>query len=79
MNTLFTTNILLLVIVAAILVMTVLTSILLIHLIGTTRRIKDIVKTFDDDVHRARSVVLALKEIVSEKVFGKKKKLHDAE
>ena len=73
MNTLLTTNILLLAIVVAILVMTTLVSILLIQLIGTTSRIKDIVKTFDDDVHRARSLVLALKEIVAEKVFGKKK------
>ncbi len=66
MNTLLTTNILLLVIVLAISVLAIMLGVLLYHLIGTTRRIKHLVTVFDDDVIRARSVILALKDKIAE-------------
>jgi len=72
MNTLLFTNILLLVIVAAIVVLSVLVSILLIYVIGTAKRVKNIVREFDDDIHRARSFFGAVREKVVE-FFGKKK------
>lgn len=73
MNTLLATNILLAVIVLCIIVLTILLATLLINVIGTTRRVKHIVTVFDDDVIRARSVVVAIKDLVVEKLFGKKK------
>ncbi len=71
MTTLLTTNILLAVIVLCIVVLTTLVAILLTHSIGVVRRVKYIVKTFDDDVHRARSVVLAIKEMIADKLKKK--------
>lgn len=71
MDTLLTTNILLLLIVIAIVFLTVLIAILLVHLIGTTRKIKHVATVFDDDVIRARSVVIAIKDLLLEKLFGK--------
>lgn len=65
MNTLLTTNILLLAIVIAILVMSILVSVLLIQLIGTTRRIKHLVTMLDDDVIRARSFIGAVKDALA--------------
>jgi len=75
MNTLLATNILLAVIVACILVISAMLSIFLVHSISVVRRIKYIVKTFDDDVHRSRSVILAVKDLVLEKL-GLAKKHH---
>lgn len=74
MNTLLATNILLAAIVVAILAIATLFAIVLINLIGITRRIKHVVTVFDDDVIRARSVVAAIKDILSEKLFGKPKR-----
>lgn len=62
MNTLLTTNVLLMVIVLCIVVLTILVAILLIHLIGTTRKLKNIVTVFDHDVMKARSALVALKD-----------------
>ena len=73
MNTLLATNILLAVIVLCIVVMTVLLGIFLVHSIDIANRVKYIVKTFDDDVHRTRSVILAVKDLVLEKVGLAKK------
>ena len=73
MNTLLATNILLSVIVLCIVVMTVLLGIFLVHSIDIAKRVKYIVKTFDDDVHRTRSVILAVKDLVLEKVGLAKK------
>ncbi len=74
MNTLLATNILLMAIVLVFLVIGIMIAILLGELIGVTKKIKHIVTVFDDDVIRARSVVSAIKEILSEKLFGKHKK-----
>lgn len=74
MNTLLATNILLAVIVFCIIVLTILLAIVLIHVAGATRRVKHIVTVFDDDVIRARSVVVAIKDLIVDKLFGKKKK-----
>ena len=71
MNTLLTTNILLLAIVVAILFMTILVSILLIQLISTTRKVKDIIKEFDDDIHRTRSFFTSVKNHILD-LFKKK-------
>ena len=73
MNTLLVTNILLAVIVLCTLLITVLGTIVLVHIISATRKIRDLAKEFDDDVHRARSFFLALKEKFGEKLFGKRK------
>lgn len=62
MNTLLTTNILMMVIVSCIVVLTILVAILLVHLISTTRKIKNIVTVFDHDVMKARSALVALKD-----------------
>lgn len=74
MNTLLATNIFLAAIVVTILTIATLFAIVLINLIGITRRIKHVVTVFDDDVIRARSVVAAIKDILSEKLFGKPKR-----
>lgn len=59
METLLATNILLLVIVIAVVVLAAMLYVLLYHAIGATRRVKRIVTVLDDDVTRARSVILA--------------------
>jgi len=74
MNTLLATNIFLATIVVTILILTILLTIVLVNLIRITQRIKHVVTVFDDDVVRARSVVIAVKEMVIEKLFGKVKK-----
>lgn len=74
MQTLLATNILLSIIILCFVVITILLAIALIHIIGTTRRIKHIATVFDDDVIRARSVVVAIKDLVLENLFGKKHK-----
>lgn len=74
MNTLLATNILLAAIVITILVLAALLAVVLVNLIGITRRIRHVVTVFDDDVIRARSVVAAIKDILSEKLFGKPKR-----
>ncbi len=74
MNTLLVTNILLAAIVVATLVLAILIAIVLIHIVGITRRIKHIVTVFDDDVVRARSVVIAVKDMIMDKLFGDTKK-----
>jgi hypothetical protein len=73
MNTLLATNILLAAIVVCIIILSILLGVILIHVAGTTRRIKHIVTVFDDDVMRARSVLLAVKDMIADKLFGKKK------
>jgi len=47
-------------------------GILLVYVIGTARRIRNIVKAFDDDIHRTRSFFVAIGEKIGE-FFGKKK------
>ena len=79
MNTLLTTNILLLVVVVAIAVLAIMLGMLLYHLIGTTRRIKHLVTVFDDDVIRARSVILALKDKIADILSPKKSSKHHSE
>lgn len=74
MNTLLVTNILLTAIVITILILAIMFAIVLINLISITRRIKHIVTVFDDDVIRARSVVVAVKDLIAEKLFGRVKK-----
>lgn len=74
MNTLLATNIFLATIVVTILILTILLTIVLVNLIRITQRIKHVVTVFDDDVVRARSVVVAMKELIVEKLFGKVKK-----
>jgi len=74
MNTLLVTNILLAAIVLVFIIIGIMMAILLGELIGVTQKIKHIVTVFDDDVIRARSVVSAIKDILSEKLFGKHKK-----
>ena len=71
MDTLLTTNILLLAIVVALLVMSVLISILLIQLISTTRKVRSIIKEFDDDIHRTRSFFTSVKNHILD-LFKKK-------
>ena len=73
MNTLLATNTLLIIIVACIVFLALLWSITLFYVIGIVRRTKRLVKEFDDDVHRTRSVLLAIKDLVIEKIFGKEK------
>ena len=73
MNTLIATNTLLLVIVICIVFLGILWGITLFYVIGIVKRTKRLVKEFDDDVYRARSVVLAMKDIIIEKIFGKDK------
>lgn len=72
MNNLLTTNILLLIIVLSITVLSIMIGILLVYVIGTARRIRNIVKAFDDDIHRTRSFFVAVGEKIGE-FFGKKK------
>lgn len=74
MNTLLVTNILLATIVLVFLVIGIMIAILLGNLISVTKKIKHIVTVFDDDVIRARSVVSAIKDLITEKLFGKHKK-----
>ena len=74
MQTLLATNILLFIIIICFVIITILLAIVLIHIIGTTRKIKHIVTMFDDDVIRARSAIIAIKDLVIEKVFGKETK-----
>lgn len=74
MQTLLATNILLFIIIICFVTITILLAIVLIHVIGTTRKIKHIVTMFDDDVVRARSAVIAIKDLVVEKVFGEETK-----
>jgi len=73
MATLLATNILLAIIVLCIVVLCVLMAITLYHVIGTVRRVKRIVKEFDDDIQRTRSVLISIKDLIVEKIFGKSK------
>lgn len=70
MDNLLTTNILLAIVIFCFVIISILLVIVLITVIGTTRKIKDIVTMFDDDVIRARSTVIAIKDLVLEKIFG---------
>lgn len=70
MDNLLTTNILLAIVIFCFIIITILLVIVLITVIGTTRKIKHIVTMFDDDVIRARSTVIAIKDLVLEKLFG---------
>jgi len=74
MQTLLATNILLFIIIICFVIITILLAIVLINIIGTTRKIKHIITMFDDDVIRARSAIIAIKDLVIEKVFGKEAK-----
>lgn len=74
MQTLLATNILLFIIIICFVIITILFAIVLINIIGTTRKIKHIVTMFDDDVIRARSTIIAIKDLVIEKLFGKETK-----
>jgi hypothetical protein len=74
MNTLLATNILLMAIVLVFIIIGIMVAVLLGNLISVTKKIKHIVTVFDDDVIRARSVVSAIKDLITEKLFGKKKK-----
>ena len=76
MNTLLATNIILAVIGACTLVLTVLLAVFLTHSIEIARKVKYIVKTFDDDVHRSRSVIIAVKDLVLERIGLSPKKHH---
>jgi hypothetical protein len=71
MHTLLVTNILLAVIVLCFTITTLLLAIALVHIIGATRKIKHIITMFDDDAIRARSTIIAIKDLVIEKIFGK--------
>lgn len=74
MQTLLATNILLFIIITCFVIITIFLAIVLINVISTTRKIKHIITMFDDDVIRARSAIIAIKDLVIEKVFGKETK-----
>lgn len=66
MNSLLTTNILLLIVVIAILVLSVLVAVLIIHIIGVTRKIKHIVSVFNDDIDKVHSVF----DVIKNRIVG---------
>lgn len=74
MNTLLITNILLGAIVVAVIVLTVLIAIILVNIIRLLYKIKAVLHLFSADVAHVRTVILAVKEVLLEKIFGEAKK-----